>query len=300
LEQDETPYCREFTKEETATRASKALSTTAIIILNGMVAKVFKYLGEYQKKPTMIEQNQTCFEQIMLMEFFNTGLVILIISFSKLSGFFSKAPDPENVVRTKYDGFESDWYADVGKTLVITLSLTCFISNSLDMRKFVDVMIKRFRDRGHSPYLKKYPEDEEDDQPNTVITSQRALEVLYEGENFENDKALSRMMSTFLVVMFFSGGMPMMYIFGFAFFLSTYIVNKVLLIQFYKKTLTFTREIPEHCVSIFKYAIFLKLFAGLFMFLNPKILKLKDNQDSYFEQRFTKRDDDSIYMQHGY
>lgn len=104
---------------------------------------------------------------------------------------------------------------------------------------------------------------------------------------FENDKALSRMMSTLLVIMFFSSGMPVMYLFGFAFFAFTYVSNKILLIQFYKKTnITFSREIPMHCINLFKYAIFLKLINGLFMFLNPHILDLKENQSTYFENRF--------------
>lgn len=72
----------------------------------------------------------------MLMEFFNTGLVILIVSFTPLSTYFVKAPDEDHVMKDRYNGFESDWYANVGKTLIITLTFNCFISNALDMRNF--------------------------------------------------------------------------------------------------------------------------------------------------------------------
>ena len=85
------------------------------------------------------------------------------------------------------------------------------------------------------------------------------------------------MMSTFLVIMFFSSGMPVMYIFAFAFFLFTYVVNKILILQYYKKDREFTSEIPYVCATIFKYAIFLKLFVGFFMFLNTNVLRLKEN-----------------------
>ena len=125
--------------------------------------------------------------------------------------------------------------------------------------------------------------------------AQKALEALYEGENFDDSKALSRMMSTFLVIIFYSSGMPMMYIFGFAFFSSTFIVNKILLIQFYKKTLSFTREIPMHCANMMKYAIFIKLINGLFMFLNPHILELKEYPETYLEQRYQKYESDTVY-----
>ena len=68
-----------------------------------------------------------------------------------------------------------------------------------------------------------------------------------------------------------------MYIFAFIFFLFTYIVNKILLLQYYKKNKSFTVDIPADCAGQFKYAIFLKLFIGFFMFLNSKILWLKDS-----------------------
>ena len=120
----------------------------------------------------MIEQNQTCFNQIMIMEFFNTGIVILIISMTPFGSFFSQQEDKDHEFKTHYDGFESEWYRDVGKILVITLTLNCFVSSSLDLQKFGNVMLNRFKDRAYSPFLKKYPDlkVEDDDQPRTKKT----------------------------------------------------------------------------------------------------------------------------------
>lgn len=296
-EEDDFPYCRETGQELVAKGSSKTLSSTSVIMINGILAYVFKFLGEYQRKPTMIEQNQTCFDQIMWMEFFNTGIVILIISMSPASSIFSQQKDQDHSFKTHYDGFESDWYAEVGKVLVITLTLNCFASSTIDMQKFFNVMVKRFKDRGYSPYLKKYPDlkVEDDDQPRTKKTAQSALEALYEGDEFDSSKALSRMMSTFLVIVFYSPGMPVLYIFGFVFFTATFLVHKILLIQFYKKTPTFTREIPLHCAKIMKYALFLKLGNGLFMFLNPRILELQDYPNTWLEQRWERHPSNSKY-----
>ena len=86
------------------------------------------------------------------------------------------------------------------------------------------------------------------------------------------------MMSIFLVIMFFSSGMPVMYIFAFCFYFFTYFVNKILLIKYYKKNKDFTYEIPLGCANLFKYAILLKLFVGFFMFFNSKVLRLKNKE----------------------
>ena len=48
-------------------------------------------------------------------------------------------------------------------------------------------MLTRLFDRGFKMNLKKDPEDEEDDEPNTKKKIQDELEELYMGEEFEGD-----------------------------------------------------------------------------------------------------------------
>lgn len=62
------------------------------------------------------------------MEFFNTGLVLLVISFTPLQSIFS--PENDLNIKKRYFGFESDWYADIGKILVMTLGLNAFVANA--------------------------------------------------------------------------------------------------------------------------------------------------------------------------
>lgn len=50
---------------------------------------------------------------------------------------------------------------------------------------------------------------------------------------FKGEKAYSRMMSTLFVILMYSGGMPIMYLIGFVFYIVTYFVNKFLLINYY-------------------------------------------------------------------
>ena len=88
------------------------------------------------------------------------------------------------------------------------------------------------------------------------------------------------MMSIFLVIMFFSSGMPVMYIFAFCFFFFTFFVNKILIIQYYKKNKDFTHLIPLECANQFKNAILLKLFVGFFMIFNSRVLRLRGGEES--------------------
>ena len=99
------------------------------------------------------------------MEFFNTALVLLLISFTPLNSIFVSESSPN--IHKRYFGFESDWYADVGKILVMTLGLNAFTANAWQFKNFVLIMWDRFKDREYNVNLKKYPEEDEDDEPNT-------------------------------------------------------------------------------------------------------------------------------------
>jgi hypothetical protein len=68
---------------------------------------------------------------------------------------------------------------------------------------------------------------------------------LYEGEMFDSEKTLARMMSTIFVAIPYSSGMPIMYSIGLLFFYITYKTNKTLLMQYYKRTDTvLTPKLP--------------------------------------------------------
>jgi hypothetical protein len=80
------------------------------------------------------------------------------------------------------------------------------------------------------------------------------------------------MMSTVFVIFLFSPGMPILYFLGFLFLLMTYYTNKLLLLKFYTKTENvMSREVPIQAVYYLRFALLIKLLAGIFMFNNPKL-----------------------------
>lgn len=81
--------------------------------------------------------------------------------------------------------------------------------------------------------MKKDLEDEDDDETNSKCLTQDEVEALYTGGVFAGEKTFSRMMSTLLVVVTYSSGMPILYMVGAMFFYSTFLVNKMVLIKFY-------------------------------------------------------------------
>lgn len=52
------------------------------------------------------------------------------------------------------------------------------------------------------------------------------------------------MMSTLIVIVSYSSGMPVLYFVGAFFFGATYLVNKTVLFKYYQKSLTLNRVVP--------------------------------------------------------
>lgn len=247
--------------------------STSAVIINGIIADLFTHLSQYQKKHTKIEEQSTSFRQIFLMEFTNMSLIYLFLSFdgwdttAKLMAGTIASPETET-------DYTSKWYMNYGNSICIFLFTSAFISSVGPVGIYSLFAFFRFRDRGFKRQLKLDPEDNDDDLPNSRIKIQSELENLYVGKEFEGEKAYSRMMSTLMVIQMYSSGMPIMYFIGFVFYTITYLVNKVLIIKFYKKSRTLTRTIPLASMGFMKYGLLLHMFNACWMLTNSEIFSV--------------------------
>jgi hypothetical protein len=158
------------------------------------------------------------------MEFFNMGCIMLFSSFDP-TGMSQTLSGDKNA--TVYDGFNHSWYTVFGYKLCSTLFMSTFATNVGEIRNIEGALLKRLKDRGFLPNIKKDMEDEDDDEANTKLIVQKEVEELYNGGKFLGEKTFSRMMSTLLVIVTYSSGMPVLYIVGALFFCVTYSVNKL-------------------------------------------------------------------------
>ena len=81
---------------------------------------------------------------IFVMEFINTGLLVLIYKWS--------------------------WpikFENAGILVIFTTAAMCFTSNLFDLMRHVLDLLIRFKDKGFKLQFKQYPDDEFDDLPNT-------------------------------------------------------------------------------------------------------------------------------------
>ena len=171
-------------------------------------------------------------------------------------------------------GFDTAWYLDMGEKINISILLSSFVSNYIDMRKYSKKSSEQLIDRKNRDSMKEFPDDEDDDQPNTKQVTQMNLNAMYEGEMFDSEKTLARMMSTIFVVIPYSSGMPIQYAIGLIFFYFTFKTNKTLLIKYYKRTDTvLTPKLPLQAVSYLRFCVLYKMFMGIVMITNPQVFE---------------------------
>jgi hypothetical protein len=105
---------------------------------------------------------------------------------------------------------------------------------------------------------------------------------LYTGECFEGASTFSRIMSTLLVMLSYSSGMPVLYIIGAIFFLFTYQVNKIVLYKYYQKSLDLNRVVPEYSMDFLNFCLILHILIGGFMITDPDLFGTFQDSDMGF------------------
>lgn len=224
--EDQNNYCAKWMWDSIVDQIILYGSATSMIIINAVIAQLFAKLSKFKKRHTTISEQSTGFSQIFFMEFFNMGCIMLFSSFDP-TGISQRIAGDDNP--TVYTGFSNTWYQVFGKKLCSTLFMSTFATNVPEIKNFVTILVKRFKDRGLKPNLKKDVEDLDDDETNTKLIVQKEVEDLYTGGKFAGEKTFSRMMSTLMVIITYSSGMPVLYLVGAIFFCGTFIVNKTVI-----------------------------------------------------------------------
>ena len=178
------------------------------------------------------------------------------------------------------NGFTPEWYMTTGKAICFFVFTSAFVSNIGELWNYMSALCRRVFDRRGRSDLKKDPEDEDDDDPNTRIKVQHELEALYTGPAFRGERAYSRMMSTLFVIMMYSSGMPLLYAIGIVFYTVTYLLHKLLIIKFFKKSTTSTRTIPMAAVQFLKIGLICHMICAAFMLTNPTIFEVREDMSN--------------------
>ena len=201
------------------------------------------------------------------MAFINTGLLVQIVYFDWTFGH--KLP----FLLAEYKEYTTQWYSQVGSTIVVTMILMIFTPHFSNIGFQVLGGCKRCCDRKCTC-----------DEKKTRKILQHDYEQVNLGGLFDLETRYSNMLVVLAVTMLYGGAMPILYASAGFFFLVTYWVDKYLLLRCYRKPIKFNNFMATATMSFYKYIGVLHLLGFLFMFgltpILPNNVDFSDNDTS--------------------
>jgi hypothetical protein len=161
-----------------------------------------------------------------------------------------------------YYDFDPQWYAYVGSTIILYMILNTVTAHLSLLFSFITKGIKKCTDRCCGKITRKR-------------TRQEFL-GLYTGPKFCMGIRYSQMLTTIIIIMVYSSGMPSLYLLSFVFFLISYWIDKILILRYYRSP----PHINLYMSKLFTFLIFLGIIIhlcfGIWIYGNKYILPYND------------------------
>ena len=237
-----------------------------------------RYEG-YQSRP---EEMSAAVFNMTLIAIINTGLLVQIVYFDWTRGFTLP------FLLSEYKEFTTQWYTQVGSTIVVTMILMVFTPHLSNCGFVCLRSCSRCCDRKCTCNEKK-----------TKKVLQKDYEDINLGGDFDMETRYSNMLVVLTVTFIYSGGMPILYASSALFFIVTYWVDKCLLLRCYRKPIKYNNHMAGASLSFYKYICALHLISFLFMFgvtpILPTRVTFSSELDSSMMQFRTNYNEFTLY-----
>lgn len=193
--------------------------------------------------------------KVFVAMYLNTA-ILLLLAYGKLSGGgpLAKAVRALGILAGAYSDFSANWYADVGVQLTVT-SLIAAVSPHLQplatyfvLQPLSRLLAQRAAAAG---------------RPTCVMQSD--LNQLYVGPRFDVTERYPQLLNILFFAMTYSTGMPLMLLFALLFFSLSYLVDRFLLLRFYRRPPQRDERLQRTVNRILPYALLVHLAMAVWM-----------------------------------
>lgn len=184
--------------------------------------------------------------------------------------------------------YDETWYTNISSTLAFVLVQLFVPYLAGGLCYYLFKMLQRCLDRGLqlSLHLVTNPilvTQENSDLVSSKQLTQKQLQALYTGPQFDASMVQSQLMTSIFVTLFFSGTMPLLYPLCLAFLVAIYWYSKFMLLKFCQRSNIFNEQLILHSYKTMKYAVIMHLLMSMAMFMNSKMLYNRDSVDRNFD-----------------
>lgn len=120
-------------------------TSVVVTLINMITCIIFEKMAIVEKKHTVNDETTGQFIKILIMQYMNIALVVLIVNMKLVNGkFLGFLP----LFNGEYIDFNSGWYENVGKTICLTMVMNIFSPHISKLIMPLIAVLKRFLDRG--------------------------------------------------------------------------------------------------------------------------------------------------------
>ena len=141
--------------------------------------------------------------------------------------------------------------------------------------------------------LKRFIDSKYNNGKTTQLKNKIEYEKLYVGPEFPFGNSYAKILVNLFICLLFGTNCPIIFFFFVCFLIVTFIVDKYLMINYYKIPPFFGRFLSKKILNYFYLGVILYLFGLIYNFSNPYLF---DNQILYEEYRYNKYYGTSIFL----
>eukprot|EP00347_Sterkiella_histriomuscorum_P019608 403340984 len=261
--QNQQKLCYDWLTGYTITNAMIYSTAVLITILNVVITEVLIRLSRFQKFHTKTEEKASSTIKMFLIQFINTGLVILLVN-AKVTEV--TLPDFFPLLGGEFQDFTVEWYRVVGTTICLTMMINVIAPH---IGAFIKIFIKSFKrcvDRGCTCNKRK-----------TKKLLQDEYNEVYSGPEFLIEVRYAQVMTSIFITMIYSSGMPILYLVAMTQFFMMYWVDKFLFIKVYKNPPRYGIELSDISRKVLMYSVLVHLCFGFYIYSNSSIFTYDDD-----------------------
>lgn len=250
--------CKNFMDSYLKYTAISIAIVVAVPIINAVVVIILKLLTSFEKNKTLSSDMSANMWKMFIVQFLNSCLLLIIVNM-KIDNIQNNIPNFP-FFAGNFEDLDPAWYSNVGATLLFSMILNIITPHLVSLFFMYVTLCFRCCDSGC--------------QKGKVTKKKTKKEYfeLYTGPEFDMDARYASILTYLYIVLILAPGMPLLYICFFIYIVLTILVDKIMILRYYKNPPRYDLKIAKIFAYFLYFAIIIHFFFAVWTYGHPDLL----------------------------
>mmetsp|Transcript_22211 Transcript_22211/g.37626 ORF Transcript_22211/g.37626 Transcript_22211/m.37626 type:complete len:1954 (-) Transcript_22211:181-6042(-) len=246
-------WCKNLLWDEFTLLVIKLAVSMVVLTVNLSAKTILHVLKEFERMASYSLISQSMTVKLFMIQIVNTGMLALLMN-------GDAGLNKENTVafmNGDYEDFTPEWYDDIGKTVLQTVTLYCIGVHGVKFAVFFLQKFLRWRDRGFGSDVRI-----------TKQVSQENLNKLFIGPEFVIEVRYATVLTICFVCIAYGPAMPLLYLIGGIGFWATYLIDKWFFLRVYRIPHATSPQLAHTVTKSLYFSAILNLLLSVWIYSN--------------------------------